>query len=265
TRTAIVYDLVAGKVSAPVAGLLSFAAQNGPAGDYADDVSALAAAAAGRRDARVAGYEGPLGRLSALERADGYATAVLGTVPAGPSLGNIEEDLFRFMRVVEGNEPLAEALTASELPGQVRQRLVWDLLSSKVSPESVRLAAYPARICRPRDYLTTLAALVQRVAAESHRRVAEVSAAVELDACQRERLAAVLRRLAGYDVEVRVTQNPELLGGFVATVGGTVVDGSLRRRLQRAKELLFAPPVAQPGAKGPGEAGVQVRSERTFN
>lgn len=265
TRTAIVYDLVAGKISAPVAGLLSFAAQNGPAGDYAVDVSALAAAAAGRRDGRVTGYEGPLGRVSALERSDGYATAVLVAVPAGSYLGNIEEDLFRFMRVVEGNEALADALTATELPGEVRQRLVSDLLSSKVSLETVRLAAYPASICRPRDYLTLLAALVQRVAAESHRRVAEVSAAVELDESQSERLAAVLRRLAGYDVEVRVTRDPELLGGFVATVGGTVVDGSLRHRLQRAKELLFAPPIASPGAKGLGETGVQERSERTFN
>jgi F-type H+-transporting ATPase subunit delta len=42
-------------------------------------------------------------------------------------------------------------------------------------------------------------------------------------------------------VEVRVTIDPAVLGGFVATIGDTVVDGSVRHRLDILKERLVMP------------------------
>ncbi len=263
TRTAIVHDLVAAKVSGPVLGLLSFAAQAGPAGDYAGDVRALATAAGAIRDHGEPRYQGPLGRASALDRLDGYATAVLAAVPSQPTrsgrstgLGDIEEHLFRFMRTVEGSEALVGTLCLGELPGEVRQAIVKDLLEGRAVAEATRMAGYAARTGRARDYLALLGALVERVAAEGQRRVAVVEVAGELGATQRQRLASSLRKLTGYDVEVRVTQAPKLLGGFVATVGGTVVDGSLRRRLEVARELLATPPGSPHRMAEQGQLGV---------
>jgi F-type H+-transporting ATPase subunit delta len=263
-RTAIVHDLVAAKVSGAALGLLTYAAQNGPAGDYADDVKTLATAALAIQDHGEPRYEGPLGRASALERLDGYATAVLRAVPSqlprsrrGASLGDIEEHLFRFMRTVEGNEALAGSLCAGELPGQVRQAIVRDLLEGRAVAEATRMAVYAARSGRARHYLTLLAALVERVAAEGQRRLAVVRVAGELADSQRERLASSLRKLVGYDVEVRVIHAPELLGGFVATVGGTVVDGSLRRRLDLVGELLATPPGSSHGVAEQAQPGGQ--------
>jgi F-type H+-transporting ATPase subunit delta len=83
-----------------------------------------------------------------------------------------------------------------------------------------------------------MAHLVDRAAEESNRRLAEVRVPVELDDTQRQHLAAALGRIVGRNVEVRVTIDPTVLGGFVATIGDTVVDGSARHRLELLKERL---------------------------
>ena len=39
-------------------------------------------------------------------------------------------------------------------------------------------------------------------------------------------------------VSVKVNVDPSILGGIVATIGDTVIDGSIRRRLDQLKESL---------------------------
>ena len=250
-KRAILQELLAGKVSAATLDLLNFALQTGGADDYAEDVAALVLAARARRDGMVLLDEGPLGRLAATDRLEGYATAVLAAVRGEGHLGDIEDELFRFMRVAEGNDDLRVALTTGELPAEVRAMIVRDLLQPKARPESVRMASYATRIGRPRDFPTLLDALVQLVAKETNRRVADVRSAVEMTVKQRASLVAALSNYTGYPVDVRVTPEPQLLGGFVAMVGDIVIDTSLRHRLEQARELLLHPPAPAPTGRAP--------------
>ncbi|HXW79025.1 MAG TPA: ATP synthase F1 subunit delta [Acidimicrobiales bacterium] len=247
TRRAILKELLAHKVSAPVLELLSYALNNGGVDDFAEDVRGLAVAAQAKRDGMVLLDEGPLGRLSATERLEGYASAVLAPVHGERRLGDVEDELFRFMRIVEGDDDLRVALTTSELSSDVRSSIVRDLLTKRARPESARLAAYATRIGRPRDFPLLLDALVEMVAEETNRRVADVRSAIELTAAQRDKLATALSNFTGHAVDVRVTPEPQLLGGFVATIGDVVIDTSLRRRLEQASELLMQPPAQAPG------------------
>jgi F-type H+-transporting ATPase subunit delta len=251
-RRAILQELLARRVSAPVLSLLSFALQSGGTDDFGADVEGLAVAAQAKRDGMVLLDEGPLGRLAATERLEGYATAVLAPVKGERRLGEVEDELFRFMRIVEGNEDLRVALTTSELSSGVRTSIVRDLLAKHATAESARLASYATRVGRPRDFPLLLDALVQMVAQETNRRVADVRSAIELTKKQRESLAAALSQFTGHSVDVRVTPEPQLLGGFVATVGDLVIDTSLRRRLEQASEMLMQPPAAAPGGPQPG-------------
>jgi F-type H+-transporting ATPase subunit delta len=255
TRRAILQELLAGKVSAPVLDLLSFTLQSGGADDFTEDVTGLAVAARAKRDGMVLLDEGPLGRLSATERLEGYAASVLAPVHGERRLGDLEDELFRFMRIVEGNDDLVVALTTSELSSDVRSSIVRDLLAQHARPESVRLATYATRVGRPRDFPLLLDALVEMVAQETNRRVADVRSAIELTAAQHKSLAAALSKFTGHAVDVRVTPEPQLLGGFVATVGDLVIDTSLRRRLEQASDLLIQPP-AQTGDGSPSEPGI---------
>jgi F-type H+-transporting ATPase subunit delta len=73
-------------------------------------------------------------------------------------------------------------------------------------------------------------------AAEQQKAVAEVRSAIELTPDQRERLAAAISSATGKQVEVKVVVDPSVLGGIVTTVGDTVIDGSVRSRLEQLKQ-----------------------------
>ena len=62
---------------------------------------------------------------------------------------------------------------------------------------------------------------------------ARVSSAAPLDESQSRRLREVLERKLGKDVDVEISVDPTLLGGFVAQVGSDRYDVSLRGQLNR--------------------------------
>ena len=86
--------------------------------------------------------EGPLGRVGATARLDGYATAVLAAVRGERALGEIEDELFRFVRIVEGNDQLRVALTTGELSSDSRASIIRELLEAHARPDSARMASY---------------------------------------------------------------------------------------------------------------------------
>jgi F-type H+-transporting ATPase subunit delta len=239
-RRAVVTDLLKSRIDADALRLVAFAAETDRATEFADDLSWLAARVAAARDNLVAVGGTPLGRHAAAERLNGYASAVLEAVADSGDLGEVEDEMFRFSRVVDGSDGLRTALGDGDLPAAVRRGLVVDLLSGKASAATTGMAAYATQVGRPRDYTSLLGELVERVAEESNRRVAEVRAAVDMDDGQRRRLGEALKRLTGRDVDVRVAVDRSVLGGFVATIGDTVVDGSARHRLDLLKERLVA-------------------------
>ena len=65
--------------------------------------------------------------------------------------------------------------------------------------------------------------------------MAEVRTAVALTADQQDRLKAALANATGKTVELKVIVDPSVLGGLVATVGDTVIDGTVRTRLDQLK------------------------------
>lgn len=262
-RRGVANDLFSERVSAASLRLVSFLIDADKATEILDDIVWLEERAGAARDGLVAIGEGPLGRHAASERLLGYAIAVLEGVPStgrpgATSLGEIEDELFRFLRVVEGAGTLRSALTDRDVPARARHALVIDLLSGKATAETARLASYATTVGRPRDYLTLLDELVTRVAEESNRRVADVRSAVDLDDEQRRRLREALGRVVGRQVEVRVDVDRRVLAGFVATIGDTVVDGSARHRLDQLKERLVMPE-ATIDTQGPTIEGDQPR------
>lgn len=240
-RRAVVSDLFTSQVSDACVRLLVFVVEADRATEFPQNMAWLTRRVAAARDGLESTAEGPLGRTAATERADGYASAILGPLRDDHGLGDVEDDLFRFSRIVLGSEELLGALTDPRTPADARRRLVHDLLSSRAAEASTRLATYAVGVSRPRDYVALLTALVERVAEESQRRVAEVRAAIELNDEQTQRLGAALGRILGHEVDVRVVVDRSVLGGFVASVGDSVVDGSVRHRLEKLRERLASP------------------------
>ena len=73
------------------------------------------------------------------------------------------------------------------------------------------------------------------------RRLADVRSAVELDGDERQRLEAALARIARRPVELRVHIDPGVIGGLSIILGNTIIDGTLRHRLEQLRESLLQP------------------------
>src|SRR5437763_3676047 len=172
------------------------------------------------------------------DRIDGYAQAVVEIAKAEGSLETVENELFQFSQLFQGNEQLREKLTDQTLPVEKRQAIVEDLLGQKASHVTVNIISFIVGAGRARELPEIVNRLVERAAAERQREVAEVRSVVMLDEEQRRRLTEALERATGKKIELKVIQDPSVIGGLVARVGDTVIDGTVRRRLEQLRESL---------------------------
>jgi len=173
--------------------------------------------------------------MTADERTLAYADALFGVARTEGSLAEVEDELFRFARTLEGNDELRTTLTDAALPVSRRQQIVEDLLGGRANPITTSLVSMVVGTGRSRDLSGIIAELVRLSAAEANKEVAEVRSAVPLTDDQKARLADALGKATGKQVEVKVVIDPTVLGGLVAQVGDTVIDGSIRTRLDQLK------------------------------
>ena len=171
--------------------------------------------------------------LMADERSHAYAEALLAVARAEGALADVSDELFRFARVLETNDELRTTLTDQQLPVSRRQQIVEDLLGGQAHPITTTLVSMVVGAGRARDLPAIIDELVQLSAAEGNKEVAEVRSAVALTDDQKQRLAAALEAATGKKVELKVVIDPTVLGGIVAQVGDTVIDGSVKSRLQQ--------------------------------
>jgi F-type H+-transporting ATPase subunit delta len=172
------------------------------------------------------------------DRVDAYANALFEVARAEGRLSDVEDDLFRFARTFEGNDELRMALTDPALPLDRRVAVVDELMGGKALLVSTALASFVVGAGRASELPAIVDAFVQKAAAEREHEVAEVRSAVPLDAEQQRRLAEALSQALKKQVEVKVVVDPSVLGGVVATIGDTVIDGTVRHRLDQLKEQI---------------------------
>ena len=155
-------------------------------------------------------------------------------------LDELEDELFRFSRIVQGNPGLRSALSNQFVPAEARAGLVGELVEGKVSAPALRLITQAAAHPRGRSLDTALEDYANLAAELRERLVAEVHVAVPLTSEQRGRLAAALVAAYGHDVYLNVVVDPELIGGVTVRVGDELINGSVASRLAELRRNLAA-------------------------
>jgi F-type H+-transporting ATPase subunit delta len=171
-------------------------------------------------------------------RIEGYAKAMFEIARAEGTLDEVEDELFRFARSFESSDALRNALTDEMIPAEKRQAIVEDLLGGKTTSTTAQLISMVVGSGRGRDLPAIIDHLVQRASSAKNLEVAEVRTAVALTDDQQARVAAALANATGKQVNLKVVVDPAVIGGIVATVGDTVIDGSVRTRLDQLKARL---------------------------
>ncbi len=168
----------------------------------------------------------------------GYAQALLSVAQADGNLDTVRTELTTVSEVVSVNDELRRTLGDRLLPAGVRGQIVDDLLANRTTDTTRALVGMIVGSGRGSQLSEIVAEFVRQAATQTGRAVANVRTAVPLSEEQQTRLAAALAQSTGTEVDLQVVVDPSVVGGAVTTIGDTVIDGSLRSRLNKMRDVL---------------------------
>ena len=180
------------------------------------------------------------------EFAAGYATAIFEDASTS-ELEEIEDEIFRFARIVESNPTLRSSLVDVTYSTDSRRKLLDEILGDKMSAPALRVVKITLE-GHVRDVVGSLDFLSELAASARGWRVARVHTARAIDADEQQLLAEAMQRITGRPVELHVMEDPDLLGGAVVQVGDLLVDASARHRLDELKDHLLGSEGSNTGA-----------------
>jgi F-type H+-transporting ATPase subunit delta len=209
-RSSLVTGLLAGRVSEAASGLVGSAA--------------------------AARWSSPGDLLAAIEQL--AVQSIAAAAEHAGRLDDLEDDLFRFGRIVSGQPGLRAALLDPFAAPDGKRQLVDALLAGKVTQEALRLIEQAAASPLGRSLDVSLEDYARLAAQRRERLVAEVHVAIAVTAAQRRRLAAALAEMYGHQVHLNIVLDPRVAGGMTIRVGEELIDASLATRLAEARRRL---------------------------
>lgn len=150
------------------------------------------------------------------------------------ALDDVEDELFRFGRILAGNSELRAALADRVAAGTAKTGLLHTLLGGRVHAVTERLVTRLVVAPRGRSLDGGIESLSKLAAARRGRMVAEVVSAIPLTEQQKDRLGAALARVYGRRVHLNLDVDPAVLGGVRVRIGDEVINGSIADRLDEA-------------------------------
>lgn len=165
-------------------------------------------------------------------------TADLTAAQKAGVLDNVEDELFRFGRILSSSPELRSALTNRSATSSVKGELLARLLGGKAEPVTERLVVRLVTHPRGRSLDAGLESLSKLAAARRNRMVAVVTSAVPLTEAQKQRLGAGLARIYGRDMHLNLEVDPSVIGGVSVRVGDELINGSIAERLEEAARRL---------------------------
>ncbi|MCH0566360.1 MULTISPECIES: F0F1 ATP synthase subunit delta [unclassified Streptomyces] len=154
------------------------------------------------------------------------------------TLDDVEDELFRFGRIVSSSTELRAALTDRKAGTAAKKELLRTLLGGKAKPTTERLVTRLVTAPRGRSLEAGLESLSKLAAERRDRMVAVVTSAVPLSDTQKQRLGAALAKLYGRRMHLNLDVDPEVLGGIRVQVGDEVINGSLADRIADAERRM---------------------------
>jgi len=176
-----------------------------------------------------------------------YAGAVFEIGVESNSLDSWRADLEKLAEYL-GNKRLQFVLREPKIPAQRKEQVVRDLLEGKVQPQALGLAL----LLVERD-LVDHAPLIYTEFEKRYNdykglAVAEITTAIPLDEDLRRQVTNELQQMTRKRILLHERVDPSILGGAIARVGDTLIDGSLKRRFALLRTQI---------ARGSGDITVQ--------
>lgn len=163
-----------------------------------------------------------------------YAEALLQVVESRQETDTVAEQARQILALWNESSDLRSAMASPVLEPAAKKGALLTLFKNQLSPSLENLL----KLLADRQRVAVLDAVLNRFL-ELYRELrnvtlARVSSATPLSAEQQEQLNAKVKAIAGSDaVEFQLTVDPDLIGGFVVSMGSQVIDASLAGQVRR--------------------------------
>jgi F-type H+-transporting ATPase subunit delta len=165
------------------------------------------------------------------ERTRHYADAVVALATGEGALDTVEDELLTVSRAIEGAEELRQRLTDIHLPVNQRLTLLESQVLANAHPATRAALAMLIAAERVGELSAVATEVAQQAAASRDEELAEVYVAMPLDEARTQALKTSLERATGKRLDVKVYVDESIVGGVLAKIGDTVIDGTVSRRL----------------------------------
>jgi F-type H+-transporting ATPase subunit delta len=163
---------------------------------------------------------------------------LLGAAEQDNALDGVEDELFRFERILDADSRLSTLLDDFSVDPQRRAALVGQLVAGKVHPVTNRLLEHAVVSQRKRSITHSIDDLLELSARRRNRSMARVISAAPLTDAQERRLGEALSELYGRTITIRLAIDPAVRGGLVIRMGDEVINGSVAARLAEVRAAL---------------------------
>ena len=177
--------------------------------------------------------------MSTRTSATRYAKALLDVASAQSDASQIERQLTTFVETLDANRELRLALTTPSVPAS-RKRAIVTAVADRIGmdPTATKLLGLLADRDRLHISHELLAVYRERLLDQQKIVRAEIRSAVALSPDAMRAIEARLGAATGMKVAVEAVVDPSLIGGVLATVGGTVYDGTVKTQLEKLRKQL---------------------------
>ena len=168
-----------------------------------------------------------------------YADALFELALEGGALDSVAADLKGLRAAIDASPDFKTFLSSPVYGADEQERAISAIAEkaglSALTRNFVSLVAKNRRLFALEGMI---AAFAQRLAAHRGEVSAEAISAAALNDDQTKRLRSEIETIVGKAVNLSTRVDPDLLGGLIVKVGSTMIDSSLRTKLNRLKSVM---------------------------
>lgn len=169
-----------------------------------------------------------------------YARALFDSANKSGTVAQVEDDLKTVDQLIRSSPRFYRALRAPTIAGSRKKELILRGVGDRIGALTTRFLNLLIDK-RREDVLSRVYAEYHRLANQARNILpVSVTAAVPLTDAERDGLAAALAQRTGKQIVLQVSIQPDILGGLMVRMGDTVIDGSVRSRLEQLRARLSA-------------------------
>lgn len=173
--------------------------------------------------------------------ADRYARGLVESITDDGQLEEILDKLQALNKVFLEDHALHNVLCNPSISLDKRANIMVELMTKLDAPpvlgRLMDVLLQRGRITVLADVAEVFSTLVDK---RLNRITGQVRTAAPMDQAAQDQLKAALEKQSGKTVRMTCEVDPEVLGGVVARMGSTVIDGSVRTQLEHLRETLVS-------------------------